>query len=75
MRGRGLSLLPVTAGCRKDVERLLKRYKDLCTVHYKPFAELFEEMDFTTIFMGRLCAAELYEVSRSLFQPVHDVHK
>lgn len=63
MRGHGTSVMPITAGCRRDVERLLKMYNESETLRYKPFIELFDKMKFATIFMGRMSAAELYEVS------------
>uniref|UniRef100_A0A8R1XMQ2 snRNA-activating protein complex subunit 1 n=1 Tax=Onchocerca volvulus TaxID=6282 RepID=A0A8R1XMQ2_ONCVO len=68
MRGHGTSVMPITAGCRKDIERLLKMYKEKETLRYKPFIELFEKMKFATIFMGRMSPAELYEFSEKLFQ-------
>lgn len=63
MRGHGTSVMPITAGCRKDIERLLKMYKEKETLRYKPFIELFDKMKFATIFTGRMSPAELYEVS------------
>lgn len=63
MRGHGTSVMPITAGCRKDIERLLKMYKEKETLRYKSFIELFNKTNFATIFMGRMSPAELYEVS------------
>ncbi|EFO17972.1 hypothetical protein LOAG_10526 [Loa loa] len=68
MRGHGTSVMPITAGCRKDIERLLKMYKEKETLRYKPFIELFDKMKFATIFMGRMSPAELYEFSEKLLQ-------
>ncbi|CAG9529786.1 unnamed protein product [Cercopithifilaria johnstoni] len=68
MRGHGTSVMPITAGCRKDIERLLKLYKENETLRYKPFIELFDKMKFATIFMGRMSPAELYEFSEKLLQ-------
>ncbi|VBB25342.1 unnamed protein product [Acanthocheilonema viteae] len=68
MRGHGTSVMPITAGCRKDIERLLKMYKERETLRYKPFIELFNRTKFATIFMGRMSPAELYEFSEKLLQ-------
>ncbi|MCP9263940.1 hypothetical protein DINM_007299 [Dirofilaria immitis] len=68
MRGHGTSVMPITAGCRKDIERLLKMYKEKETLRYKPFIELFDKTKFATIFMGRMSPAELYEFSEKLLQ-------
>uniref|UniRef100_A0A915Q465 Uncharacterized protein n=1 Tax=Setaria digitata TaxID=48799 RepID=A0A915Q465_9BILA len=68
MRGHGTSVMPITAGCRKDIERLLRMYKEKETLRYGPFIELFEKMKFATIFMGRMSPAELFEFSEKLLQ-------
>ncbi|VDM95261.1 unnamed protein product [Thelazia callipaeda] len=62
MRGYGISVLPLTAGCRKDIENLLKMYKEKKTLRYEPFIDLFERSKFFTIFTGRMSPADLFEV-------------
>lgn len=67
-KGCGTSIMPVTAGCRRDIELLFEKYKSLNTLDYKPFATCFKEMNFATIFMGRVSPAELYEFSERILQ-------
>ncbi|MFH4979987.1 hypothetical protein AB6A40_006696 [Gnathostoma spinigerum] len=68
MRGFSSSVMPIMAGVRTDVERLLRLYKEKGSLKYKQFASLFESMQFATIFVGRMSVAELTEFSEKLLQ-------
>lgn len=62
------TVTPLTAGCKKDFEKLLKAFKETGTLAFDAFSKCFRDMDLVTIFMGRLSEAELVEFSEKLLQ-------
>lgn len=68
MKGHGTSVIPITSGFRKDMEKLLKLYKDQNSLDYRSFAECFRSMQFASVFTGRLSSAELVEFTEKILQ-------
>lgn len=63
MRGAGVAILPVSAGFRTDAEKLLKTFRDLETMRFDRFADVFRAAKFSHVFYGRTMEAEYREVS------------
>uniref|UniRef100_A0A0N5ABJ0 Histone acetyltransferase n=1 Tax=Syphacia muris TaxID=451379 RepID=A0A0N5ABJ0_9BILA len=54
-------VIPLTTGCKRDVEKLLVEFKKAESLSFEAFSKCFREVDFVTIFMGRISCAELVE--------------
>lgn len=50
------------ASLRADVDNIIQDFCALKTTQFDAFAKLFNDMEFSTIFLGRLSIAELVEV-------------
>uniref|UniRef100_A0A0M3IJN8 RGS domain-containing protein n=1 Tax=Ascaris lumbricoides TaxID=6252 RepID=A0A0M3IJN8_ASCLU len=61
MRGAGISAPAIMSGCRADIEHLLDLYKEKNSLRYDAFFEVFKEIEFNTIFWGKMSVAELVE--------------
>uniref|UniRef100_A0A0M3IR71 SH2 domain-containing protein n=1 Tax=Ascaris lumbricoides TaxID=6252 RepID=A0A0M3IR71_ASCLU len=68
MRGAGISAPAIMSGCRADIEHLLDLYKEKNSLRYDAFFEVFKEIEFNTIFWGKMSVAELVEFSEKLLQ-------
>lgn len=53
---------------RRDIERLLEVFKKEESLSFDAFSKCFRDVDFVTIFMGRISGAELVEFSEKLLQ-------
>jgi hypothetical protein len=61
-KGQGLSVTPVNAGVRADLNELLRRFCLKESLRFQKFAAVFQEMKMSTVFCGRQNRAELTEV-------------
>uniref|UniRef100_A0A914ZU70 snRNA-activating protein complex subunit 1 n=2 Tax=Parascaris univalens TaxID=6257 RepID=A0A914ZU70_PARUN len=68
MRGAGISAPAIMSGCRADIEQLLDLFKEKNSLRYDAFFEVFKEIEFNTIFWGKMSVAELVEFSEKLLQ-------
>ena len=50
MKGKGLSVVPISSGVRYDLEELMKAFMAVQTVRYDHFALCFKEMGMAHIF-------------------------
>ncbi len=54
--------MPLMAGVRTDFDRLLVAFCAKESLRFRVFADIFRQMEFSTIFSGRRSEAELKEV-------------
>ncbi|KAK0427467.1 hypothetical protein QR680_010242 [Steinernema hermaphroditum] len=59
---------PIHAGASIDVANLYEKYKELGTCSFEPFARLYSDCEFTSIYLGHHSAEELVEFSERLLQ-------
>uniref|UniRef100_A0A1I7Z792 Histone acetyltransferase type B catalytic subunit n=1 Tax=Steinernema glaseri TaxID=37863 RepID=A0A1I7Z792_9BILA len=59
---------PIHAGASIDVANLYEKYKELNTCSFEPFAKLYSDCEFTSIYLGHHSAEELVEFSERLLQ-------
>lgn len=59
----GSTVIPLNAGCKRDIENLLEAFKKEESLSFDAFSKCFRKVDFFTVFMGRISGAELVEVS------------
>ncbi|GMS86865.1 hypothetical protein PENTCL1PPCAC_9040 [Pristionchus entomophagus] len=68
MKGLGISVPPLHAGVRFDLEALLAAFKAKNSVRFEAFGECFAALKMSLIFAGRQSAAELIEFEEHLLQ-------
>ncbi|GMR38781.1 hypothetical protein PMAYCL1PPCAC_08976, partial [Pristionchus mayeri] len=68
MKGLGISVPPLHAGVRFDLEALLAAFKEKNSVRFEAFSEVFAALKMSMIFAGRQTAAELIEFEEHLLQ-------
>uniref|UniRef100_A0A914W2N0 snRNA-activating protein complex subunit 1 n=1 Tax=Plectus sambesii TaxID=2011161 RepID=A0A914W2N0_9BILA len=66
MRGLGVSVMPLMAGVRTDVDKLLKQFVAKESLRYMVFVQVFREAKFSAIYTGRQSEAELREFEERL---------
>ncbi|TKR77473.1 hypothetical protein L596_018443 [Steinernema carpocapsae] len=59
---------PIQAGAATDIQNLFHAYKQLNTCSFEPFASLYSQKEFTSIYLGHCYPEELVEFSERLLQ-------
>ncbi|KAH7698434.1 hypothetical protein AAVH_34474, partial [Aphelenchoides avenae] len=58
------------SGIKADVDSLMSEFMESESVRFTAFAKIFNEKEFSTIFLGRLSPADLVEFSENLLKYV-----